>query len=255
MQIQDQHFVVTGGSSGLGQGVATHLIEMGAKVSLFDVNEVAGAQTASELGSAAEFFQCDITCESSVTDALASAMGRFGSINGLINCAGIPGAKRILGKQGIHDLESFSRIVQVNLVGTFNMIRLAAEQMQTNSPGEDGERGVIISTASVAAFDGQVGQAAYAASKAGVASMTLPLARELARFGIRVLTIAPGLFKTPMMDTLPEEVQKSLGESVPFPKRLGEPREFAQLVQQMIENRLLNGETVRLDGSIRLAAQ
>ena len=255
MQIQDQHFVVTGGSSGLGQGVATHLIGMGANVSLFDVNEVAGTQTASDLGSCAEFFQCDITSESSVTESLASAVDRFGPINGLINCAGIPGAQRILGKHGTHDLESFSRIVQVNLIGTFNVIRLAAEQMQSNSPGEDGERGVIISTASVAAFDGQIGQAAYAASKAGVASMTLPLARELARFGIRVLTIAPGLFKTPMMDVLPDEVQKSLGESVPFPKRLGQPSEFAQLVQQMIENRLLNGETVRLDGSIRLAAQ
>ena len=197
----------------------------------------------------------DIVSEESAQNSVNKAVEKFGPISGLINCAGIPGAERVVGREGPHRLASFQHAISVNLVGTFNMIRLVADQMQNNEQEANLERGVIINTASAAAFDGQIGQAGYAASKGGVVAMTLPIARELARFGIRVMTIAPGLFKTPMMDVLPEEVQKSLGESVPFPPRLGDPDEFAALAQHIIENSMLNGEVIRLDGAIRMAAK
>lgn len=253
MRIQDHHFLVTGGSSGLGEAVCRQLVSDGGSVSIFDINTELGQALADRLGIAASFIQTDITSESSVSESIQEALERFGPIRGLVNCAGIPGAKRVIGRDGAHDLKSFSKIIQVNLIGTFNVIRLAAEAMHSNELTEDLERGVIVNTASVATYDGQIGQAAYAASKGGVASMTLPIARELANFGIRVMTIAPGLFKTPMMDVLPDDVQESLGQSVPFPKRLGLPQEYATLAKHIIENCMLNGEVIRLDGAIRLA--
>ncbi len=255
MKIQGSHFIVTGASSGLGEAVARHLHALGASVTLADINEEKGPAVAASLAERALFIKTDISDEVSVQQCVAQATAVNGPIFGLINCAGIPGAERILGKSGVHRLDTFDRALRVNLLGTFNMIRLVAQAMDTNQPQETGERGVIVNTASVAAFDGQIGQAAYAASKGGVCAMTLPLARELARSGIRVMTIAPGIFKTPMMDVLPEEVQASLGAAVPFPPRLGEPREYASLVQQIIENCMLNGEVIRLDGAIRMAAK
>jgi len=255
MDITSAHFLVTGASSGLGEAVARRLSGLGARVSLLDINVSKGAVVADSLGHNACFIKTDITDEASVMAAISAAMEQHGEIRGLINCAGIPGAERVLGREGVHPLASFERALRVNLLGTFNMIRLVAEQMEKNAPQPNAERGVIVNTASVAAFDGQIGQAAYAASKGGVCAMTLPLARELARFGIRVMTIAPGLFKTPMMDVLPEAVQQSLGAAVPFPPRLGEPDEYAMLVQQIIENSMLNGEVIRLDGAIRMAAK
>lgn len=255
MQIANKHFVVTGAGSGLGEAVARRLLSQGATVTLADINAEAGAKVAAALGENTLFCATDIADEISVSNCINQGIEAFGPIFGLVNCAGIPGAERVIGRDGPHRLATFERALRVNLLGTFNMIRLAADKMQHNEPQASGERGVIINTASVAAFDGQIGQAAYSASKAGVAAMTLPIARELARFGIRVMTIAPGLFKTPMMAVLPEEVQQSLGAAVPFPPRLGEPDEFASLVQQIIENCMLNGETIRLDGAIRMAAK
>jgi len=255
MQIQQKHFVVTGAASGIGEAVARRLHGLGAKVTLADVNEKGLARVQAELGDRALACVTDIVSEESAQNSVNQAVEKFGPISGLINCAGIPGAERVVGREGPHRLASFQRAISVNLVGTFNMIRLVADQMQNNAQEANLERGVIINTASAAAFDGQIGQAGYAASKGGVVAMTLPIARELARFGIRVMTIAPGLFKTPMMDVLPEEVQKSLGESVPFPPRLGEPDEFAALAQHIIENCMLNGEVIRLDGAIRMAAK
>ncbi|MBB5321743.1 3-hydroxyacyl-CoA dehydrogenase [Marinobacter oulmenensis] len=255
MNIQKRHFIVTGASSGIGEAVARRLHGLGARVTLADINEDCGNRVASELGDEAQFCRTDISDEASVNACVDQAVATFGAIDGLVNCAGIPGAERVVGREGPHRLASFEKALRVNLLGTFNMIRLVADRMQKNEPGKDSERGVIINTASVAAFDGQIGQAGYAASKGGVVAMTLPIARELARFGIRVMTIAPGLFKTPMMDVLPEEVQQSLGASVPFPQRLGDPDEFASLAQQIIENTMLNGETIRLDGAIRMAAK
>ncbi|MGO3738007.1 MAG: 3-hydroxyacyl-CoA dehydrogenase [Marinomonas foliarum] len=255
MQIQDKHFVVTGSASGIGEAVARRLHGLGAKVTLADVNEEGLKRVKADLGERVQGGVTDIVDEESVQSAIDQAVEAFGPISGLVNCAGIPGAERIVGREGPHRLASFQRAVSVNLIGTFNMIRLVADKMQHNEPEANLERGVIINTASVAAFDGQIGQAGYAASKGGVCAMTLPIARELARFGIRVMTIAPGLFKTPMMDVLPEEVQKSLGESVPFPPRLGEPDEYASLAQHIIENGMLNGEVIRLDGAIRMAAK
>ena len=234
MQIQDKHFVVTGSASGIGEAVARRLHSLGAKVTLADINEEGLARVKASLGERVQGCVTDIVDENSVQSAIDQAVEAFGPISGLVNCAGIPGAERIVGREGPHRLASFQRAVSVNLIGTFNMIRLVADKMQHNEPEANLERGVIINTASVAAFDGQIGQAGYAASKGGVCAMTLPIARELARFGIRVMTIAPGLFKTPMMDVLPEEVQKSLGESVPFPPRLGEPDEYASLAQHII---------------------
>ena len=254
MDINQRVFIVTGASSGLGEAVARRLADQGASVVLADINEEGGVAVADSLENAV-FCKTDITDEQSAQNCIDTALQQFGCLNGLVNCAGIPGAERVLGKSGVHRLETFNRALQVNLLGTFNMTRLAASVMSEQDAQDTGERGVIINTASVAAFDGQIGQAAYAASKGGMCAMTLPLARELARFGIRVMTIAPGIFKTPMMDVLPEEVQESLGAAVPFPSRLGEPSEYAQLVQQIIENCMLNGEVIRLDGAIRMAAK
>lgn len=253
MKLSDINALVTGASSGLGEAVARHLVASGARVVLADVNDEAGERLAAELGDNALFVHTDITDEAQVSGAIAELQQRWGALNALINCAGIPGAERVLGRKGIHRLETFQRAIQVNLIGTFNVIRLAADAMQHTPANEGLEQGVIINTASVAAYDGQIGQAAYAASKGGIVSMTLPLARELSAFGIRVMTIAPGLFKTPMMSVLPEDVQQSLGDSVPFPARLGEPEEFASLAAHILENPMLNGETIRLDGALRMA--
>jgi NAD(P)-dependent dehydrogenase (short-subunit alcohol dehydrogenase family) len=253
MKLSDINALVTGASSGLGEAVARHLVAVGARVVLADVNDDAGEQLAADLGDNAFFVHTDITDEAQVTGTIAALQQRWGALNALINCAGIPGAERVLGRKGVHRLETFQRAIQVNLIGTFNVIRLAADAMQHTPANEGFEQGIIINTASVAAYDGQIGQAAYAASKGGIVSMTLPLARELSAFGIRVMTIAPGLFKTPMISVLPEEVQQSLGDSVPFPARLGEPEEFAALAAHIIENPMLNGETIRLDGALRMA--
>lgn len=253
MHIKDRVFLITGAASGLGAGVAKMIVEAGGKAMLLDVNaDALKAQTA-ELGDAARYLRTDVTSEEDGKAAVATAKAAFGRIDGLVNCAGVAPGERIVGRDGPHKLESFARTVSINLIGTFNMLRLAAEAMATNEPGESGERGVIINTASVAAFDGQIGQAAYSASKGGVAAMTLPAARELARTGIRVLAIAPGIFGTPMLFAMPQEVQDSLGASVPFPSRLGRADEFASLVRHIIENQMLNGEVIRLDGAIRMA--
>lgn len=252
MEIRDSVFVVTGGGSGLGAATARHLVEQGAKVVLADLNAQAGEAMAAELGSQARFVQTDVSDEDSASRAFAEAT-RLGTLRGLVNCAGIATAEKVLGRDGVHKLTSFSRTLQINLVGSFNMIRLAADIMARTEPDANGERGVIVNTASVAAFDGQIGQAAYAASKGGIVAMTLPLARELSRIGVRVVTIAPGIMETPMLLGLPPEVQHSLGQMVPFPARLGKPAEFAALVGHIVNNGYLNGEVIRLDGAIRMA--
>lgn len=253
MQIKDRVFLITGAGSGLGAGVARMVVEGGGKAMLLDVNEEALKKAADELGSSAHYLKTDVTSEEDGKSAVAAAKSAFGRVDALVNCAGVAPGERIVGRDGPHRLDSFARTISINLIGTFNMLRLAAEAMSANEPGESGERGVIINTASVAAFDGQIGQAAYSASKGGVAAMTLPAARELARHGIRVLTIAPGIFGTPMLFAMPQEVQDSLGASVPFPSRLGKPEEYASLVRHIIENQMLNGEVIRLDGAIRMA--
>lgn len=253
MQIEGRVFLITGAGSGLGAAVAQMVVSGGGRAVLLDVNAEAGAASAAELGDAARFQRTDVTSEAEGKAALAAARDAFGRVDALVNCAGIAPGEKILGREGPHALESFERAIRVNLIGTFNMMRLAAAAMAGNPAGEDGERGVIVNTASIAAFDGQIGQAAYAASKGGVAALTLPAARELARSGIRVVTIAPGIFRTPMMAGLPEEVQASLGASVPFPARLGLPAEYAALVRHICENRMLNGEVIRLDGALRMA--
>lgn len=253
MELNNANILVTGAASGLGEAVARHLHAGGARLVLADLKTEAGEALAAELGERARFVTTDITDEDQARQAVAAVGEHFGALHGLVNCAGIPGAARVLGRDGVHDLGRFAQAVQINLVGTFNMIRLAAEAMQHTPPNEGLEQGVIVNTASIAAYEGQIGQAAYAASKGGIVSMTLPIARELANFGIRVTTIAPGLFKTPMMDVLPEEVQQSLGQSVPFPARLGEPAEFAALVEHIFANTMLNGEVIRLDGALRMA--
>ncbi|WP_435609092.1 3-hydroxyacyl-CoA dehydrogenase [Pseudomonas knackmussii] len=256
MHIQDKVFLITGGGSGLGAATAKTLVEAGARVLLADVNVEAGAARVAELGEdRARFVRTDVTSEVDGRAAVEAALERFGALHGLANCAGIAPADKVLGRNGPHPLESFTRAININLIGSFNMLRLATEAMARNEPDAGGERGVIINTASVAAFDGQIGQAAYAASKAGVVGMTLPIARELARHGIRVMTIAPGIFETPMMAGMPQEVRDSLGAAVPFPPRLGRPDEFAALVRHIIENSMLNGEVIRLDGAIRMAAK
>lgn len=252
MNIQGQAAIVTGGGSGLGAATARALAAAGAKVAVFDVNADAARAVAAELNGGGIGVACDVTDPNGAIAALATAREAHGPARILVNCAGIGVAKRILGRDGPQPLEDFARVVQVNLIGSFNMLRLAANDMATLDPLADGERGVVVSTASVAAFEGQVGQAAYAASKGGIASLTLPAARELAQFGIRVLAIAPGLFLTPMMRNLPDEVQASLGASIPFPKRLGKPEEFADLVAHCVANPALNGEVIRLDGALRL---
>jgi NAD(P)-dependent dehydrogenase (short-subunit alcohol dehydrogenase family) len=249
MQIQDQAFIVTGGASGLGAGTARMLAAAGARVVVADLQDETGAALAAEIGGL--FIHCDVTLEDDGR-AVVDAAARLGTLRGLVNCAGVAPASKTLGRDGPHPLALFERTVAINLTGTFNMARLAAEAMARTAPTDDGERGVIINTASVAAFDGQIGQAAYAASKAAVAGMTLPMARDLARSGIRVMTIAPGIFETPMLLGMPAEVQDALGKTVPFPPRLGRPDEYARLVRSILENVMLNGETIRLDGAIRM---
>jgi NAD(P)-dependent dehydrogenase (short-subunit alcohol dehydrogenase family) len=246
-------FIVTGGASGLGAASARMIVEGGGNVVIADVKDNEGAALALELGSAARFVHTDVTDEASGKRAIDVARATFGGVQGLVGCAGIVHGEKVVGKEGAHALASFARTININLVGMFNMIRLAAEAMTAGAPNEEGERGVIVNTASVAAFDGQIGQAAYAASKGGVVGMTLPIARELARSGIRVVSIAPGLFQTPMMASLPQEAQESLGKMVPFPPRLGRPTEFASLVAEIIRNPMINGEVIRLDGAIRMA--
>jgi NAD(P)-dependent dehydrogenase (short-subunit alcohol dehydrogenase family) len=253
MQIKDHVFLVTGGASGLGAAVAGLIAQEGGSVVILDMNGDAGEAMAGKLGQAARFICADVTSEADGKAAVALAVSSFGHLHGLVNCAGIAPAEKVLGRDAPHRLESFARAVNINLVGTFNMIRLAAEAIAKEEPDAEGERGVIVNTASIAAFDGQIGQAAYAASKGGVVSLTLPIARELARSGIRVVTIAPGIFETPMMAGFPEEVQSALGKSVPFPPRLGRPAEFAALVKHICENTMLNGEVIRLDGALRMA--
>ena len=255
MQIADKHFIVSGAASGLGAATAHMLINAGAKVMLVDLNAEAVEAKARELGDRARCAVADISDEQAAEAAVAAAVTAFGSLHGLINCAGIVGAEKILGKQGPHGLGSFAKVINVNLVGSFNMLRLAAAAIAETEPQKGGERGVIINTASVAAYDGQIGQAAYAASKGAIASLTLPAARELARFGIRVMTIAPGIFETPMMAGMSDEVRNSLAAGVPFPPRLGRPEEYAALARHIIENSMLNGEVIRLDGALRMAAK
>lgn len=250
MNIKDKVFVVTGGASGLGAGTARMLVEEGAKVVLADVQDEAGQALANELGQT--YLHCDVTQEADAQSIIDAAV-KVGSLFGLINCAGIAPAARTVGRNGAHPLELFQKVIMVNLVGTFNMTRLAAAAMSNDEPEPTGERGVIINTASVAAYDGQIGQAAYSASKAGVAGMTLPIARDLAKTGIRCMTIAPGIFGTPMVFGMPQEVQDSLAASIPFPSRLGRPEDYAKLVHSIITNEMLNGETIRLDGAIRMA--
>lgn len=253
MNITNRVFVITGAGSGLGAAVARMVVAQQGKAVLVDVNAEAGAALARELGAAARFQAADVTSETDGQAAIAAALDAFGRIDGLVNCAGVAPGEKVVGREGPHRLASFARAVSINLVGTFNMIRLAAEAMSKQEADAGGERGVIVNTASIAAFDGQIGQAAYAASKSGVVGLTLPVARELARFGIRVVTIAPGIFATPMMSAMPQDVQEALGKSVPFPSRLGRPEEFAALVRHVAENTMLNGEVIRLDGALRMA--
>ncbi len=252
MDIKNKTFIITGAASGLGAATARMVIERGGSVVIADVNP-AGADFARELGDRAVYVRTDVTSEQDGQNAMEAARSNFGGLHGLVNCAGIAPSERVAGRNGPHSLDSFTRAVSINLIGTFNMLRLAAAAMCSNEPMADGERGVIINTASIAAYEGQIGQTAYAASKAGVVGLTLPAARELARSGIRVVTIAPGIFMTPMMAGFSQEVQDSLAQSVPFPARLGKPEEFAQLVATICELTMLNGETIRLDGALRMA--
>jgi len=253
MQIENKVFIVTGGASGLGAATAELLVNAGAKVMLVDMNAEAVAAQAQRLG--AQSVVADISNEAAAEAAVQATLKAFGSLNGLVNCAGIVRGEKILGKNGPHALSSFAQVINVNLIGSFNMLRLAAAAIAESEANADGERGVIVNTASVAAFDGQIGQAAYSASKGAIASLTLPAARELARFGIRVMTIAPGIFETPMMACMTPEVRESLAAGVPFPPRLGKPAEYAALVRHIIENSMLNGEVIRLDGALRMAAK
>lgn len=255
MQIKDKVFLVTGAGSGLGAATAKVLAEAGAKVVLADLNREAGEKLAAELGAGARFVETDVASEASAVNAVQTAISVFGGLHGLVNCAGVAPAEKVVGKEGPHRLESFAKVININLVGTFNMIRLAAEAMMKGEPDAGGERGVIVNTASVAAYEGQLGQAAYAASKGGIVALTLPVARELARSGIRVMTIAPGIMETPMLLGMPPEVQDSLGKMVPFPSRMGKPAEYAALVKHIAENSYLNGEVIRLDGAIRMGAK
>jgi NAD(P)-dependent dehydrogenase (short-subunit alcohol dehydrogenase family) len=252
MKIAEARAVVTGGASGLGLAVAQRIAAGGGRVTLLDVQEGPGVTAATTIGGGTGFAKCDVTSEEDVNAAMASARDAMGSINLLVNCAGVIGAGRVLGKNGPMAGDFFTRVVHINLIGTFLCDKAAAAVMQLNTPNADGERGVIVHTSSVAAFEGQIGQAAYAATKAGVAGMTLPIARELAMFGIRVCAIAPGIFGTPMLAAMPQDLQDSLGKQVPFPPRLGRPEEFASMVQTIVENSYLNGETIRLDGAIRM---
>ncbi len=253
MDIANKGVFISGGASGLGAACARLLVQSGAKVLIADMNSETGTALAAELGDAVRFVQTNVTDEDSVQNAVETAVKEFGALHIDINCAGIGVAERVLGKNGPGSLASFTKVIQVNLIGMFNTIRLTAAAMANNEPNEEGERGVIINTASVAAFDGQIGQAAYSASKGGIVGMTLPIARDLSRTGIRVMTIAPGIFDTPLLGSLPEPARISLGQQVPFPPRLGRPAEYAALAKHIIENSMLNGETIRLDGAIRMA--
>ena len=253
MLIQDTRAIVSGGASGLGLAVAELVVAAGGKVALFDVNDQAGVDAVRKLGPAASFHKVDVTAERAVAEAVAAATTAMGGLNLAVSCAGVGWPKRMVGKEGTMPGDFFRKVIEINLVGTLLLCKETAAVMQRNTPNATGERGALVMTASVAAFDGQIGQVAYAASKGGVVGMTLPMARELASSGIRVVTIAPGLFMTPMLAALPEEARESLGKQVPFPPRLGRPAEYAQLVGQIVENPMLNGETIRLDGAIRMA--
>ena len=255
MRVAEHTFVITGGASGLGAATAEHLVTQGAAVVLLDINQSAVEAQAQRLGRNALGVACDICDAKQVQQALDTAVKQLGALHGLINCAGIVGAQRILGRQGPHDLDDFVRVLNINVIGSFNMLRLAAQVLASNEPNTQGERGVIINTASIAAYDGQLGQAAYAASKGAIVSLTLPAARELAGQGIRVMTIAPGIFETPMMAGMTEDVRASLSAAVPFPARLGKPEEYAALAQHIIENSMLNGEVIRLDGALRMGVK
>jgi NAD(P)-dependent dehydrogenase (short-subunit alcohol dehydrogenase family) len=254
MQLNNRSFLITGGGSGLGAACARMFVAAGAQVVVVDLNRTSAETLVAELGAAAQFVEADVTDEVAIRNALAAAKARA-PLAGVVCCAGIAPAARIAGRDGPHDFALFERVIRVNLLGTFNVLRLAADAMTRNEPGVDGERGIVICTASVAAYDGQIGQAAYAASKGGVVSLTLPAARELAKFGIRVVTIAPGIFATPLVTAMPAEVQQSLAAQIPFPSRLGRPEEFASLVRHIVENEMLNGEVVRLDGAVRMTAK
>lgn len=255
MKLDEVIAIVTGGASGLGEATVRRIVESDGKAAIFDLSVERGNALAEELGDNVAYFMVDVTNEAEVKGAIQKTKAAFGGINTVVNCAGIGAASKVLGKKGVHDLGMFSKVISINLIGTFNIIRLASDAMVANEANSAGERGVIINTASVAAFEGQIGQAAYSASKGGIVSMTLPIARELAAHGIRVMTIAPGLFHTPMFDTLPEEAREALGKMIPFPPRLGLPEEYAQLATSIIENPMLNGETIRLDGAIRMQAR
>jgi NAD(P)-dependent dehydrogenase (short-subunit alcohol dehydrogenase family) len=253
MQLDGRTVLVSGGASGLGAATAEMIVAAGGCVVIADISDSNGGALAQRLGNAAVFVRADVTNGDDVQRGVDAARERFGALHGAVCAAGIGTAERVLGKEGVQPLEHFTRVIEINLVGTFNVIRLAAAAMSTNAPASDGERGVIVSTASVAAFDGQIGQAAYAASKGGIVALTLPLAREFARVGIRVMTIAPGTFDTPLLAGLPQAARESLAQQVPFPPRLGRPGEFAALVRHIFENEMLNGEVIRLDGAIRMA--
>ena len=253
MQLNNVKALITGGVSGLGLAVARKVIASGGQAVLLDINDDAGAAVEAELGGAATYIRTDVTSEQGVQDTVKLAVEHMGLVNVAINCAGIIGAGRVLGREAPMALDFFTNTIQVNLVGSFNIIKAVGAAMESNAPNEDGERGVIISTASVAAYDGQIGQAAYSASKGGIVGMTLPIAREFARIGVRVNAVAPGIFWTPMVDGMPEHIQESLSASIPFPSRLGKPEEYAELVAHIVENGYLNGETIRLDGAVRLA--
>lgn len=253
MQLNQIKAIISGGVSGLGLAMAKKIVAAGGQVALLDVNDTAAFEAIEELGEAATYIHTDVTSEAAVISAVKAAVEHMGLINAAVNCAGIIGAGRVLGREAPMDLDFFAKVIQVNLIGSFNLTKAAAAAMESNEPGVDGARGVIISTASVAAFDGQIGQAAYSASKAGIVGMTLPIAREFARIGVRVNAIAPGIFWTPMVDGMPEHVQESLSASIPFPSRLGRPEEFADLAAHIMENEYINGETIRLDGAVRLA--
>ncbi len=254
MKMRDAIAIVTGGASGLGAATARRFVKNGTRVVILDRDDDKGLALSSKLGDKARFFHADVTSEVDIEKALAFTAAEFGSLNALINCAGVGAAIRTTSSRGPHPLDIFETVIRINLIGAFNVIRLASTLMAKNTPLESGERGIIVNTASVAAFEGQIGQAAYSASKGGIVGMTLPIARDLARYGIRVCTIAPGIFDTPLLGNLPENVRDSLGAQMPFPQRLGQPAEFAQLAQQIIENEMLNGETIRLDGALRMGS-
>lgn len=255
MQIAGRTFFVTGGASGLGEATARRLAKAGGNVVVCDLGVEQGQRVAADLGAQASFIRADVTDEAQLAQAIGAARAKFGALHGAVSCAGVAPGERVLGRDGPHRLDTFRRAIEINLVGTFNVLRLAAQAMEGNAPGADGERGIIVNTASVAAYDGQIGQAAYGASKAGVVGLTLPAARELARIGVRVMTIAPGIFETPMVAAFGPELRQALAAQIPFPARLGRPDEFAALVEHIIVNPMLNGEVIRLDGALRMSAK